>query len=82
MANLAMHELAETITDPRNTGWHDAYGAEVASKCILTFSCDRGRLPDVVRMVPSWKLQGLWSNAAFLSGSGVANRDGQKACVW
>ena len=41
MANLTMHELAETITDPRNNGWSDAYHTEIGNKCILTFPLDR-----------------------------------------
>jgi len=29
-----------------------------------------------------WKLQGLWSNAAYGTGSGAPNLGGQKGCVW
>jgi hypothetical protein len=81
IANLAMHELAETMTDPRNDGWHDGYGEEVGNKCILTFPSDPSNYP-VFPDGSRWKLQGLWSNAAFLNGSGAPNRSGQKACVW
>jgi len=81
MANLAMHELAETITDPRNTGWHDSYGEEISNKCILTFPNDVSQYPEF----PDgsvWKLQGLWSNAAYGARTGAPNLSGQRACVW
>jgi hypothetical protein len=81
MANLAMHELAETITDPRNTGWHDSYGEEISNKCILTFPSDVSQYP-VFPDGTAWKLQGLWSNAAYGTRTGAANVNGQKACVW
>ena len=81
MANLAMHELAETITDPRNTGWHDSYGEEIGNKCIRTFPADVTRYP-VFPDGSAWKLQGLWSNAAYQAGTGAANLNGQRACVW
>lgn len=81
MANLAMHELAETITDPRNTGWHDSYGEEISNKCIRTFPSTVSRYP-VFPDGSVWKLQGLWSNAAYGTGTGAPNLDGQKACVW
>jgi hypothetical protein len=76
MANLAMHELAETITDPRNAGWHDGYGAEIRNKCIMSFPADPADYP-VFPDGSVWKLQG-----AFLNGTGAANREGQRACVW
>lgn len=81
MANLAMHELAETITDPRNTGWHDSYGEEISNKCIRTFPSAVSQYP-VFPDGSVWKLQGLWSNAAYGTGTGAPNLDGQKACVW
>jgi hypothetical protein len=81
MANVAMHELAETITDPRGTGWHDGYAEEIGNKCIMTFPSDLAGYP-VFPDGTTWKLQGLWSNAAFSNGTGAPNRGGQKACVW
>jgi hypothetical protein len=81
IANIAIHELAETITDPRNTGWHDSYGEEIGNKCLLTFPSDVTKYP-VFTDGTVWKLQGLWSNKAYLAGTGASNRAGQKACVW
>jgi hypothetical protein len=81
MANLAMYGLAETITDPRNTGWHDSNGDKIANKCILVFPADPSSYT-VFSDLTVWKLQGLWSNRAYLSGAGAPNGDGQKGCVW
>ena len=81
IANMAMHELAETITDPRGTGWRDSYGQEIGNKCLSTFPPDVSRY-SLFADGSVWKLQGLWSNTAYLAGSGASNQGGQYACVW
>ena len=77
LANVTGHELSETRTDPRGMGWYDSSGAENADKCawsfgtpLLTFSNGS-----------AWKIQGNWSNSAFNSSSGYANRSGQPGCL-
>jgi hypothetical protein len=81
IANVAAHELTETITDPRGTGWRDASGSEVADKCIKTFPATVADYP-VFSDGSVWKLQGLWSNKAFTASTGAPNQSGQRACVW
>jgi hypothetical protein len=76
MANVAMHEVVETITNPRGGGWYDASGQEVMDKC-------KGVMAYPVFINGSvWKLQGVWSNAAYLAGTGALNASGQPGCVW
>ena len=76
LANVTGHELSETMTDPRGSGWLDSQGAENADKCAWSFS------GNLVRFSGSqWKIQGNWSNAAYNAGGGYANRSGQKGCI-
>jgi hypothetical protein len=51
------------------------------NKCIRTFPADVTRYP-VFPDGSAWKMQGLWSNAAYQAGTGAANLNGQRACVW
>jgi len=76
LANVSGHELAETITDPRNGGWYDASGAENADKCAWTFN---GAV--TLKNGTRWKIQMNWSNAAFTNGTGLPNSSGQKGCL-
>jgi hypothetical protein len=81
MANLTMHEVIETITDPRGTGWRDFNGQEIADKCLKVFPPDLSQYP-VFSNGSVWKLQAMWSNAAYLAGTGTPNASGQPACIW
>ncbi len=65
LANVSGHELSEAVTDPRSGGWYDSSGAENADKCAWTFS-------GMVTLTngSQWKIQGNWSNAAYLANSG------------
>jgi hypothetical protein len=64
LANVSGHELSEAVTDPRGAGWFDSSGAENADKCAWTFN------QPVKFNGSTWKIQGNWSNAAYLAGSG------------
>ena len=77
LANVSGHELSEARTDPRLNAWYDSSGQENADKCawsfgtpLLTFSNNS-----------QWKIQGNWSNIAYIGGTGYANRSGQKGCI-
>jgi hypothetical protein len=76
LANVTAHELSETITDPRGTGWFDASGAENGDKCAWAFNA-----PVTLTNGSIWKLQMEWSNAAFNAGTGFPNRSGEKGCL-
>jgi len=76
LANVSGHELAETITDPRNGGWYDASGAENADKCAWSFNG-----PVTLKNGSIWKIQMNWSNAAYTNGTGLPNRGGEKGCL-
>ena len=78
IANVSAHELSEALTDPASPGaWYDSKGAENGDKCAWVFSGTQTFTNQSV-----WKLQGEWSNAAFLAGTGVANSSGQKGCLY
>jgi hypothetical protein len=83
IANATAHELVETISDPRFEGWFqdDPSGlglidGEIADKCAYTFPRRATKLANG----SFWKLQMLWSNAAYLAGKGQANRLRQTGC--
>ena len=79
IANVTAHEVSETITDPRNSGWYDSQNGENADKCAWSFSPNNGGL--VAFGNTTFKVQMEWSNAAFTAGTGYANRYSQKACL-
>jgi hypothetical protein len=77
IANATAHELAEAITDPRGEGWfQDDLGGEIGDKCAYTFPRRATKLANG----SLWKLQTLWSNAAYLAGNGQANLERQTGC--
>ena len=78
LANVSGHELSEARTDPASPGaWYDGSGAENGDKCAWTFGAPLVAFSNGA----SWKVQGEWSNAAFLAGTGYANNSGQKGCL-
>ena len=78
LANLSAHELEEARSDPDVTsGWYDSYGDENADKCQWTFNVASVTFSNGT----SWRIQGEWSNAAYLAGTGYPNRSGQRGCV-
>jgi hypothetical protein len=77
LANVTGHELSESRSDPTLNAWYDSSGEENGDKCVWTFN-----VPSV--LFPNgryWKLQGEWSNAAYLAGTGYPNASGQKGCL-
>lgn len=57
MANVAAHELSESITDQFLNAWYDQSGQEVGDKCAFQFSSP------VTLGKTEWVLQEEWSNA-------------------
>lgn len=76
LGNVSGHELSEMLTDPQLNAWYDSGGAENADKCAWAFGSDSVNLGGT-----QWKIQGNWSNDAFSTLSGYANRSGQKGCI-
>jgi hypothetical protein len=56
VTETAIHEIAESMTDPFGTAWLDQYGAEIGDKC-QQFAANK---PFDGEMFP---VQPLWSNA-------------------
>jgi hypothetical protein len=77
IANASAHELSEARTDPTLSAWYDASGNENADKCAWTYGAPLVTLPNGTQ----WKLQGLWSNAAYNAGTGYPNSSGQRGCL-
>ena len=68
LASVTAHELSEAVTDPAqatNSGWYDATGMENGDKCAWSFGASLVTFTDGSK----WKLQGEWSNAAYLNPS-------------
>ena len=76
LANVTSHELSETITDPRGTGWSDSSGGENGDKCAWSFHNDV-----TLSNNSKWKLQMEWSNKANDAGTGYPNSSGQPGCL-
>jgi hypothetical protein len=78
LANVSGHELSEARTDPASPGaWYDSTGAENGDKCAWTWGAPLVTFSNGTQ----WKVQGEWSNAAFLAGTGYPNSSGQKGCL-
>jgi hypothetical protein len=78
IANVSGHELSEARTDPSNPGaWYDSSGQENGDKCAWTFHVPLVTFSNGTQ----WKIQGEWSNAAYNSGTGYPNLNGQKGCL-
>jgi hypothetical protein len=77
LANVSGHEHSEARTDPRGAGWYDSSGEENADKCAWVFATPLLNFSGKSQ----WKVQGNWSNAAYSSGNGYANRSGQNGCL-
>ncbi|CAN2212615.1 hypothetical protein MCERE155_01021 [Candidatus Nanopelagicaceae bacterium] len=54
VANVASHEIYETITDPLLNAWYDSAGAEIADKCSWYFGSTK---------IGVYSVQPEWSNA-------------------
>ena len=76
LANATAHELMESLTDPRRTGWFAANRDEVGDKCAWNFPAQ-----PVALSTGKFKLINIWSNSAYEAGLGQANSYGQKGCV-
>jgi hypothetical protein len=59
----------------------DGNGEEIADKCSRILQPDLSKYL-VFSNSSVWKLQGMWSNAAYLAGTGTPNANGQPACIW
>jgi hypothetical protein len=78
LANVSGHELSEARTDPQLNAWFDQRGNENGDKCAWTFGSPLLTFSNQTQ----WKIQGNWSNAAYLSPTrGYRNLSGQKGCI-
>jgi hypothetical protein len=82
LANVSGHEISEMRSDPRLNAWFDSSGSENADKCAWSFGSPSVTFSPVNGVSTSWKIQGNWSNSAYLSTNrGYANLSGQKGCI-
>ena len=79
IANVSAHEFSEARTNPNNGGWRNTQGYETADICgspspiphdFVTFSNGS-----------RWKLQALWSNHAYDTGTGYPDSAGELGCI-
>jgi hypothetical protein len=75
LANVSGHELSEALTDPHGDAWYDSAGSENSDKCAWTY----GRPLLTFTNGTRWKIQGNWSNSAYLASSGYPS--GGPGCV-
>jgi len=81
IANTTAHELAEAITDPRNSGWRDPQGFEIGDLCQGKF--DGPGQSTTLSNGAVFALQDLWSNNANDQNYGFGDSQflGGKGCV-
>jgi hypothetical protein len=79
-ANATANKLMNTITNPRGTGWTDAYGKGMSFKCDGIFP--PAGVFEQFSNGSIWRLRAKWSNAAYLAGAGLPNASGQPGCVY
>ncbi len=77
LANQSASAIADVRTDGAFDSLYDSEGNEVGDKCSWVF-----QVPFVTFTNGSiWKLQSLWSNAAYRWRTGYPNQDGARGCV-
>ncbi|HLI14525.1 MAG TPA: Ig domain-containing protein [Acidimicrobiales bacterium] len=63
LTEVAVHEYAETLTDPfPPTGWIDPNGYEIADKCAYLPFGEPSGVQDVALSTGTFAVQSLWSN--------------------
>ena len=80
MGKLTGNLLLKTITNPTGTGWLDAQGRDIGSKCEQVFPPDGVFQP--LSNGSIWRLRAFWSNRAYTNGTGLPNSLGQNGCVY
>lgn len=55
LANVASHEIYETVTDPLLNAWYDSTGAEIGDKCAWYFGSTK---------IGTYSVQPEWDNAS------------------
>lgn len=79
LANASAHEIWETMANPLGDGWYTLVDlGEVGDRCYTTFPPTEGQLT-TLSDGSKWRLQSLWSNAAFKAKSGIGEK---KACIY
>ena len=77
IANVTARAIADEVTDPHWEGWMSLSGDEVSDLCQWQFDAPYVWFPNGSQ----WKLQDLWSDLAYLAGTGYANTYGLPGCV-
>lgn len=83
--NVTANQLMNSITNPRGTGWLDAYEYGISFKCDGIFLPDDqyGNLQyELFSNGSLWTVRTKWSNAAYRAGTGVPNSSGVLGCVY
>ena len=83
--NVTANQLMNAITNPRGTGWLDAYGYGISFKCdgIFIPPASSGELQyEWFSNDSLWTVRTKWSNAAYRAHSGVPNSYGLAGCVY
>ena len=79
LADASAHELWETMINPLGDGWYTlADMGEVGDRCYTTFPPTEDEL-STLSDGSKWRLQTLWSNAAFKAKSGIGPK---KGCIY
>jgi hypothetical protein len=83
--NVTANHLMNTVTNPRGTGWKDAYGYGISFKCDGIFLPDDqyGNLRyELFSNGSLWTVRTKWSNAAYRAGTGVSSPWGLPGCAY
>jgi hypothetical protein len=83
--NVTSNQIMNAITDPRGTGWKDANGDGISVKCdgmLLPRDPYGAAQYELFSNGSRWTVRMKWSNAAYLAGTGLPNRNGLPGCVY
>jgi hypothetical protein len=78
IANITAAAMTNIISDPTHLGWYDSAGLRAATKC-------RGVYPPVAQIFSNgsqFYIWGVFSNAAYMAGTGLPNESGYPGCVY
>jgi hypothetical protein len=78
IANISGAAMTNIISDPTHQGWYDYEDLRAATKC-------RREYPPTAQTISNgsqFHIWGVFSNSAYLAGSGLPTENGEPGCVY
>jgi hypothetical protein len=78
IANISGAVMTNVISDPTHEGWYDSAGLRASTKCARVFP----PMAQTFSNGSQFYIWGVFSNSAYLAGTGLPNENGEPGCVY